>query len=144
MKVGSRSDGKLSLRCIGQSTGSESELRDELDVLLSLEEPSVPLNIRTLDFFDAVDHFSGGWEYETDYFKAKSDYVVTGLSDDGIGALLDALKAAPAGQIVALCDAYGGTIANVPSSASAFPHRDQETFCSAYFSSSRAADSRSA
>jgi len=47
----------------------------------------------------------------------------------------------PAGQIVALCDAYGGAIANVASSASAFPHRDQQTFCIQYFSSwTRAAD----
>jgi Berberine and berberine like len=66
---------------------------------------------------------------------------VNGLGDDGIQALLEALKAAPAGQIVALCDAYGGTIANVPDSASAFPHRDQKTFCIQYYSSwTRAAD----
>ena len=91
--------------------------------------------------FDAVDHFSGGWAYETNYFKAKSDYVVNGLSDNGIEALLRALKGAPAGQIVALCDAYGGAIANVASSASAFPHRDQQTFCIQYYSSwTRAAD----
>lgn len=141
MKVGSRSDGKLSLRCIGQSTGSESALRGELDGLLALGQPSSPLTINTLEFFDAVDHFSGGWAYETDYFKAKSDYVVNGLSDNGIEALLQALKGAPAGQIVALCDAYGGAIANVASSASAFPHRDQQTFCIQYFSSwTRAAD----
>lgn len=141
MKVGSRSDGKLSLRCIGQSTGSESALRGELDGLLALGQPSSPLTINTLEFFDAVDHFSGGWAFETDYFKAKSDYVVNGLSDNGIEALLQALKGAPAGQIVALCDAYGGPIANVASSASAFPHRDQQTFCIQYFSSwTRAAD----
>ena len=84
MKVGSRSDGKLSLRCIGQSTGSEGALRRELDALLTLQRPTVPLSIRTLTFFGAVDHFSGGWDYETTYSKAKSDYVVNGLSDDGI------------------------------------------------------------
>ena len=141
MKVGSRSDGKLSLRCIGQSAGSESALRHELDGLLTLEQPSAPLNIESLTFFDAVDHFSGGWAYETNYFKAKSDYVVNGLSDSGIQALLEALKGAPAGQIVALCDAYGGAISNVPSSASAFPHRDPQTFCIQYFSSwTRSAD----
>jgi FAD/FMN-containing dehydrogenase len=142
LKVGSRSDGKLSLRCIGQSTGLESALRHELNTLLTLDQPSVPLNIKTLTFFDAVDHFSGGWAYETNYFKAKSDYVVNGLSDSGVQALLEALKGAPAGQIVALCDAYGGAIANLPSSASAFVHRDQQTFCIQYYSSwTRAADS---
>src|SRR6266550_3383921 len=102
MKVGSRSDGKLSLRCIGQSTGSESALRGELDGLLALGQPSAPLTTNTLEFFDAVDHFSGGWAYETNYFKAKSDYVVNGLSDNGIEALLRALKGAPAGHCRAL------------------------------------------
>jgi FAD/FMN-containing dehydrogenase len=134
MKVASRSDGKLSLRFIGQSTGSESALRNELNGLLRLERPSSGLKVKSLTFFEAVDRFSGGWEYETKYFKAKSDYVVN-LSDDGIQALLEALKEAPAGQIVALCDAYGGAISNLSSSASAFPHRDQQTVCIQYFSS---------
>jgi hypothetical protein len=62
--------------------------------LLTLEQPSGPPNIQSLTFFDAVDHFSGGWAYETNYFKAKSDYVVNGLSDSGIQALVEALKGA--------------------------------------------------
>jgi FAD/FMN-containing dehydrogenase len=141
MKVGSRSDGKLSLRCIGQSVGAEADLRRELDTLLTLQQPTVPISIKTLSFFDAVDHFSGGWDYETTYMKAKSDYVVNGLSDDGIGALLQSLQRAPAGQLVALCDAYGGAIADVLVDASAFPHRDRLTFCIQYYSSwTRAAD----
>src|SRR5262245_9491941 len=136
MKVGSRSDGTWSLRCIGQSTGSEAELRAQLAGLLSLAQPSSALNLQTLSFFDAVVHFSGGFAFETSFFKAKSDYVVNGLSDDGIRALLTALRAqAPAGQIVALCDAYGGAVADVGASATAFPHRAAQTFCIQYYSS---------
>lgn len=141
LKVGSRSDGKLSLRCVGQSTGSEAGLRRELEALLAIEQPTVPLTINTLTFFGAVDHFSGGWEYETKYSKGKSDYIVNGLSDNEIGVLLEALQGAPAGQVVALCDAYGGAVASVPVAASAFPHRDKLTFCIQYYSSwTRAAD----
>jgi FAD/FMN-containing dehydrogenase len=135
MKVESRSDGKLWLRCIGQSTGSESALRHELNGLLMLEQPSGPLKIESRTFFGAVKHFAGCWAYETNYFKAKSDYIVNGLSDGGIQALLEALKGVPAGQITALCDAYGGAISDIPSSASAFPHRDGQTFCIQYYSS---------
>jgi hypothetical protein len=142
MKVGSRSDGKLSLRCIGQRlvsarhvTRSESALRHELSELLALEQPSDPLKIESRTPFCAVDHFSGGWGYEQTYFKAKSDYIVNGLNDSGIQTLLDGLKRAPAGQILALCDAYGGAISNVRSGESAFPHRDPETFCIQYVAS---------
>jgi FAD/FMN-containing dehydrogenase len=141
MKVGSRPDGKLSLRCIGQSTGSEPALRNELSGLLAIAQPFSSLNIQSLSVFEAVDHFSGGWAYETNYFKAKSDYVVNGLSDDGIGALMQALRGAPAGQIVALCDAYGGAVATVAASDTAFAHRDAQTFCIQYFTSWTSASS---
>jgi FAD binding domain/Berberine and berberine like len=141
MKVESLLDGKLRLRCIGQSTSSDSALRRELNRLVTFERPSKALEIESLTFFDAVNHFAGSrnkivgsWPYEVEYFKAKSDYIVQGLSDSGIQTLLEALKGAPAGQIVALCDAYGGAISEVPSNTSAFPHRDGHTFCIQYFS----------
>jgi hypothetical protein len=141
MKVGRRSDGRMSLRCIGQSTGSEAALRSELAALLALAQPTSPLQTQTLSFFDAVDHFSGGFDYETTYMKGKSDYVVNGLSNDGIGALMEALRRIPANQVVALCDAYGGMVANVAADATAFPHRGPSTFCIQYYSSwARAAD----
>ena len=141
MKVGRRSDGNMSLRCIGQSTGSEAALRSELAALLALAQPTSPLRTQTLSFFDAVDHFSGGFDYETTYMKGKSDYVLNGLSNDGIGALMEVLRRIPVGHVVALCDAYGGMVANVAADATAFPHRGPSTFCIQYYSSwARAAD----
>jgi FAD/FMN-containing dehydrogenase len=134
MKVSSVSRGTLKLRCIGQSTGSEAELRSELAPLLAVQQPTSALNIQALGFFDAVDHFAGSWDYTTVFIKGKSDYVVNGLSDDGIGALLDALQSIPAGHVAALCDAYGGAVANVPADATAFAHRDELTFCIQYYS----------
>jgi hypothetical protein len=58
-------------------------------------QPTSPLRMQTLSFFDAVDHFSGGVDYETTYMKGKSDYVLNGLSNDGIGALMEALQRIP-------------------------------------------------
>jgi FAD/FMN-containing dehydrogenase len=134
MKVSSVSAGKLKLRCIGQSTGTEAELRRELAPLLAIQQPASALNIQALSFFDAVDHFAGSWDYTTIFIKGKSDYVVNGLSDNGIGALLDALQSIPAGHVAALCDGYGGAVANVPTDATAFAHRDKLTFCIQYYS----------
>jgi FAD/FMN-containing dehydrogenase len=140
MKVG-RSDQKISLRCIGQSTGTEAALRSALAPLLALEPPTSPLRVQVLSFYDAVDHFSGGWDYETMYLKGKSDFVPNGLSDDGINALMTALRGIPNGHVVALCDAYGGAVADVPVDGSAFPHRGAHTFAIQYYSGwTRSAD----
>ncbi len=65
------------MRCIGQSVGSLTELRNELFALVSVEPPSNPLHIQTLSFLDAVNHFSGGLNYESVFMKAKSDYVLS-------------------------------------------------------------------
>jgi FAD/FMN-containing dehydrogenase len=134
MRVGGRTDGRITLRCIGQSTGSESDLSDELDTLLNVEDPNADPSIVTRSFFDAVDHFSGGWNYETIYHKGKSDYVVGGLSNDGINALLTQMVHAAPSQVIAICDAYGGAIADVAAADTAFPHRDASTYCIQYYS----------
>ena len=51
MKLGPAGNGLISLRCIGQSIGSEAELRNELHSLVTLETPSSPLKIQSLSFF---------------------------------------------------------------------------------------------
>jgi FAD/FMN-containing dehydrogenase len=134
MRIGGRTDGKITLRCIGQSTGSQSDLEQELDALLNVEQPSADPSIVTRSFFDAVDHFSGGWNYETVYHKGKSDYVVGGLNGDGIDALLTQMVQAAPSQVIAICDAYGGAIADVAATDTAFPHRDASTYCIQYYS----------
>ena len=46
MKVGSAGGGLITKRCIGQSVGTEAELRAQLQALVTLEAPSSPLTIR--------------------------------------------------------------------------------------------------
>src|SRR6202047_4348693 len=70
-----------------------------------------PLNIQTLSFLDAINHFSGGLDYESVYMKAKSDYVLSPLSPSAIAAMLAAVAQVPVGGIAVLCDAYGGAVA---------------------------------
>jgi FAD/FMN-containing dehydrogenase len=134
LKVGKTGSGVYGLRCIGQSIGAEAQLRRELAVLTSVEPTAVDVRHKT--FFAAVDGFTGGWGYETEYRKERSDFVVS-LSQAGIDVLLDRLMAIPAGHVVALLNAYGGGIDAVATAASAFPHRKGTGFCIHYYSSWR-------
>ncbi len=141
MKVGPAGNDLITLRCIGQSVGSEAELRNNLRPMLQLDTPARPLTVQSLAFLDAVKHFAGPLDYDSEYFKAKSDYVLSPLGTDAIHAMLAAVAAVPAGGIALLCDAYGGRIAEVAADATAFPRRAGTQFCIQYYASwQRAAD----
>jgi hypothetical protein len=135
MKLGPAGNGSISLRCIGQSIGSEAELRAELHSLVTLETPSSPLKIQDLSFLDRVKHFAGPLTYESVFMKAKSDYVFSPLSSSAIADLLSAVAAVPVGGIAVLCDAYGGHIGEVAVADTAFPRRGGTRYCIQYFSS---------
>ena len=141
MKVGPAGNGLISMRCIGQSVGGESELRGELRGLTTLLAPSSALSVRSLAFLDAVKHFAGSFAYESLLMKAKSDYVLTPLGANGIATMMAAVASVAPGGIVLLCDSYGGRIADLAPDATAFARRAGTQFCIQYFSSwSRAAD----
>ena len=145
MKVGPYGSGKVKLRCIGQSVGTEAELRSQLAALVSLETPFSPLSIRSLGFLDAVNWFGGVTPgqpvaYASVYMKAKSDYVLSPLGTNAIQAMMAA--AAAASGVVMLCDAYGGRIADTAADATAFPRRAGTQYCIQYYAEwLKAADS---
>jgi hypothetical protein len=129
------------MRCIGQSIGTEAELRSQLRTLTQLRAPSSQLTVSSLGFLDAVKHFAGPLDFEQILMKAKSDYVLTPLTSDGIATMMVNLAPLAAGAIVLLCDSYGGKIADVAADATAFPRRAGTQYCIQYFSSwNRAAD----
>src|SRR5215471_8447064 len=97
MKLGPTAGSAISMRCIWQSIGSGTELRNELSALVSVEAPSTPLNIQTLGFLDAVNHFSGGLNYETSYMKGKLDYLLNPLSSSAVAVMLGSATAIPGG-----------------------------------------------
>jgi Berberine and berberine like len=84
---------------------------------------------------DAINHFSGGLNYESVYMKAKSDYVLSPLSPSAIASLLDAVAQVPVGGIAVLCDAYGGAISDLAAADTAFPRRGGIQYCIQHFSS---------
>jgi FAD/FMN-containing dehydrogenase len=141
MKVGSAGGGLITMRCIGQSVGTEAELRAQLHPLVALDAPSSPLTIKSLGFLDAVKHFAGPLDYESVFMKAKSDYVLDPLGAGAIQAMLATVAGVAAGGVVLLCDSYGGKIADVAADATAFPRRKGTQYCIQYYSSwTRAAD----
>jgi FAD/FMN-containing dehydrogenase len=86
-----------------------------------------------LTFARAANIFSGGGQgYESVLMKAKSDYVVEPLSEQGILTLLNGLLAAT-GEIAVLCDSYGGAINQVASDATAFAHRGTTKYLIQYY-----------
>ncbi len=114
------SSGDVDVHCAGQTIGSEATLRAELTNLTSVATPSSPLRTETLSFFDAVNYFSGGWSYDTAFMKGKSDYLTSPMSDDGIATLMGPMLSP---SIAVICDAYGGAVADVGPSDTAFAHR---------------------
>jgi hypothetical protein len=114
------SNGNIDVHCAGQTIGSEATLRTELANLTSVATPSSPLRTETLSFFDAVNYFSGGWSYDTAFMKGKSDYLTSPMSDDGIATLMGPMLSP---SIAVICDAYGGAVADVGPSDTAFAHR---------------------
>ncbi len=139
LKVGKSSGGSIDVHCAGQSLGSMSQLRQELKALLDVAQPDAVPVIKSKSFLAAVDYFSGGWGLQSTYSKCKSDYVLSPLSDDGIAALIDGLRRLPANAIVAICDAYGGAVADVAPDATAFARRAGTLYCIQYYSSWAAA-----
>jgi FAD/FMN-containing dehydrogenase len=134
MKVQKTSEGKLRLRMIGQSTGTEEELANEINAHVKVEPPSSALAVTRRSFIDAVETFAGSFDYETIYMKAKSDFVQQPLSTAGIGTLFDQILKLQWGHVVALCDAYGGAIADVAPAATAFPYRGEAAYAIQYYS----------
>jgi FAD/FMN-containing dehydrogenase len=134
MRVGPNGSGTIMMRCIGQSVGSETELRNQLKPLIAMDAPSRPLTVQSLSFIKAVDHFTGGTDYQSVYMKAKSDYVMTPLDSAAIHDMMAATASVPVGGIVLLCDAYGGKIADVDAADTAFPHRAGTQYCIQYYS----------
>jgi hypothetical protein len=141
-RVLKRKDGRVSLHLAGQSLGSEAELRRQLHALSDAAKPSEPVRIQPGSYMAAIDHFSGGWSYPSEFSKSKSDFIEDRLPQAGVDALIGGIAALPAGAVLIICDGYGGAIDRVPRDATAFAHRARTAFCIQYYTSWTEADAR--
>jgi FAD/FMN-containing dehydrogenase len=134
-KLAKRSDGRIELHIAGQSTGSAKELLRELRALTATADPVSGPTVTTMPYMSAVNHFAGGWGYESKYSKGKSDYITKPLDTAGIEALLGGIAALPANDVIAICDAYGGAVTHLADDATAFAYRAGTEFCIQYYTS---------
>jgi FAD/FMN-containing dehydrogenase len=147
------SSGNAHLHAAGQTMGAESALRSELRKIC-VENPQ-KLTTTAKDFLGAINHFAGGpkqpWPinekgnnayfYTQVYMKGKSDFVYEVMSDEGLLVFLNGMQ--KHSGMYAIFDGYGGSVAKVAPSATAFFHR--KAICSVQYVSqfsAAAADSR--
>lgn len=128
------SNGTIGLRLAGQSLGSSAQLQTELRRFASLSSVPPTATFRTGSFIQAIDRFSGGWNYESKFSKGKSDFVMNPLSYQAIELLLRGIAAYPPNNVIAILDSYGGAVADRRNNETAFAFRDA-LFCIQYYSS---------
>jgi FAD/FMN-containing dehydrogenase len=83
-----------------------------------------------MTFSGAVRFFAGEPGYPTQYMKGKSDYATKAVSDDGLNVFMTGLARSIPKYVI--CDAYGGSLAEVAPDATAFSHRGGTLFCLQY------------
>ena len=134
LKIQSPSSGRVSLRLAGQSIGQPAQLLAELQRFAQAAGQTISANIIGGSFFEAMDRFSGGWNYESKFSKGKSDFVFKPLTNPAIDTLLRGVLSLPPYNMIVICDSYGGAIRNKRNDESAFAFRDA-LYCMQYYSS---------
>lgn len=138
----SASGGQLRLRCFGISTrADEAWVKQQLAPLAGQTGGGIGA-IETQSVEGLLKHFAGSHEKLTGsiedpeffcptYYKGKSDVITTPLDAANAESLVTAI--AKVGAIDAICDPYGGAIADVSDDATAFVHRSRTLFNIQYF-----------
>jgi FAD/FMN-containing dehydrogenase len=125
--------GLIQVHIAGLSVSSESKLAAELKRLQKLSGSADMLSTSTLTFARAATIFNGGGPaYESVLMKAKSDYLTSAMSEQGVMTLLNGLQKAP-GEIAVLLDGYGGAINKIAPDDTAFVHRGTTKYLIQYF-----------
>jgi FAD/FMN-containing dehydrogenase len=126
--------GRLSLRLAGKSTGSTQQLVAELARFASLAGQTVSASVRSGSFLEAVDRFSGGWNYESKFSKGKSDFILQPLPAAALERMVDGIAVRPPNELIVILDAYGGAVSDRKNGDTAFAFRDA-LFCIQYYTS---------
>lgn len=118
INVSKKNDGSIVIRGVGQSIGSEEQLRNEMKMLTNLEKPD-RYTVKSMTFTESFNHFDDH-SYPI-HMKAKSDFVKGGpMSRDSLGFFLEKM---PRSGFCFMFDSYGGAISKLANDATAFVHR---------------------
>jgi FAD/FMN-containing dehydrogenase len=124
----------------GQYFGTESQLDSLLQQFFSAGAPPTNLEVTKRSYLDAMLFWANcsdvsrchlGDEVGRSTFLAKSDFFNSTLPAAGVAAILHAVEAraaTPASGSL-LLDAWGGAVARIPKTATAFVHRDALFSC---------------
>lgn len=138
----SGSSGQPRLHCFGISTRADEDWVTRQLARLAQATGGQIGSIVTQSTGDLVRRFGGSGDQltstidDTDFFapvfyKGKSDVVTAPLSTDSATALISAI--ADTGNIVAICDPYGGAISDIAEDAMAFVHRGRTLYNIQYY-----------
>jgi FAD binding domain-containing protein/berberine-like enzyme len=134
------SSGASLIEGAGQYFGTESQLGSLLDGLFAASAAPTGLEVTKRSYLDAMLSWANcsevsrchlGDEVGRSTYLAKSDFFTSPLPASGVAAMLHAVEAraaTPASGSL-LLDAWGGAVARVPKTATAFVHRDALFSC---------------
>jgi len=116
-------DGKALIRLVGQSIGSEEQLRRALSPFTRQAQPLLDPHIKPQTFLEAANYFSAPDERPFGSYRFKSDVVSEPLPIGAFEDLFERLTKTRTGLSVS-CEALGGAVSGTGRSETAFPHRD--------------------
>jgi FAD/FMN-containing dehydrogenase len=134
------SSGTTVIEGAGQYFGTETQLHSLLDRLFAAGAQPTDLEVTKQSYLDAMLFWANcsevsrcrlGDEVGRSTYLAKSDFFKSPLPAAGVAAMLHAVEAraaTPASGSL-LLDAWGGAVARVPKTATAFVHRDALFSC---------------
>ncbi len=123
-----RVKGRVLIRLVGQSIGTERQLKTWIGELTSQAKPWSAPRLRYHSFIEAANYFSTPNQTLTGYYKFKSDIVTAPLPHEAYDVLFEALESSPPAALTLTCEALGGAVSHVPVAATAFPHRKDALF----------------
>ncbi|WP_137136689.1 FAD-binding oxidoreductase [Rhizobium sp. FKY42] len=132
LKVSKSGSGpNLSIRCLGQSVASRTELERALAALAAIEAPIGPRAIKTYMFWDAFQKYAGTGR--DPYFqKERSDFLQS-LNAAGIEQMLEQVVTQLFNDVGLILNAYGGAINDLTETETAFPHRSSVGYMIHYY-----------
>lgn len=119
--LGAPRPGEGAISSSGQFNGPESELPALIAPLQQAGHPSPP-QIRTVPFITAAEQFAGTPAAHS-RFKNSSALVYEPLSSEAIDTFIAQMQAAPTGSNLVGFFPFGGAVAAIDTTATAFPHR---------------------